>query len=334
MSKYFEATLKARNGARPDEILKTALRDEPVEAVVAAPVVEPLPVPVAAPPVQEEPRKLAVVTPVRERPREAIPEAPASAKGASPVVERVSDLGDARLSECRKFSLPLQNIAHVQFTNSDAMQPAEESYRALRTRLLRLRSAQGLRSVVITSAVQGEGKTLTSLNLALCCAQLHEMRVLLVDADIRSFGLSRAVVAPQGLGLADILSGQCTPEQAVMATDHPNLFVLSSGASTIPAAELFASRRWPEFIGWCNETFRLALVDSPPVLNLSDVELITAGCDGVLMVVRAHQTKRQILEKCAAQIDSKKLLGIVYNGTAVGTQYGYGYRSYGIGNSE
>jgi protein-tyrosine kinase len=333
MSKYFEATLKARNGARPDEILKTALQEEPVEEAVATPAEEALPeVPVAVP-VQEEPRKLTVVAPVREKVREAIPAA-ATDKGTLPVVEHVSDLGDSRLSECRKFSLPLQNIAHVQFTNSDAMQPAEESYRALRTRLLRLRSAHGLRSVVITSAVQGEGKTLTSLNLALCCAQLHEMRVLLVDADIRSFGLSRAVAAPQGFGLADILSGKCTPEQAVLATDHPNLFVLSSGASTTPAAELFAGRRWQEFIGWCNETFKLALVDSPPVLNLSDVELITAGCDGVLVVVRAHQTKRQILEKCAGQIDSKKLLGIIYNGTAVGTQYGYGYRSYGSGNNE
>lgn len=330
MSKYFEATLKAMNAARPDEILKAALQDERVAAAVEAPVEEKPREDAVATPAQEELSKLSVVAPIREKASEATP----VVSVVAPVVEPKADLGDSRLANCRKFSLPLQNIAHVQFTNNDALQPAEESYRALRTRLLRLRSAQGLRSVVVTSAVQGEGKTLTSLNLALCCAQLQEMRVLLVDADIRSFGLSRAVEAPAGLGLADILTGNCVPEQAVLATDHPNLFVLSSGASDTPAAELFAGRRWQEFVGWCNETFKLALMDSPPVLNLSDVELITAGCDGVLMVVRAQQTKRQILEKCAGQIDSKKLLGIVYNGTAVGTQYGYGYRSYGNGNSE
>jgi len=332
MSKYFVAALKARNVASPDEILNAALQKEPVEVAVETPAEEEPREMVVATPVQEEGGRLAVVTPVREKLHEAGPVAPVSVTTVAPVVERASDLGDSRLAPCRKFSLPLQDIAHVQFTNSDSLQPAEESYRALRTRLLRLRSAQGLRSIVITSAVQGEGKTLTSLNLALCCAQLQEMRVLIVDADIRSWGLSRAVKAPQGPGLVDILSGRCTPEQAVLATDHPNLFVLSSGACTTPAAELFASRRWQDFVGWCNETFRLTLIDSPPVLNLSDVELITACCDGVLMVVRAQQTKRQILEKCAGQIDSKKLLGIVYNGAAVRTQYGY--YSYGSGNSE
>lgn len=330
MSKYFEATLKARNAARPDEILKAALQDEPAGTVGVNPAEEKPLQEAASTLVQEEPRKIAVVSPVREKLREAAPVAAVNC--VLPVVDRATDLAESRLAHCRKFSLPLQNIAHVQFTNKDSLQPAEESYRALRTRLLRMRSAQGLRSVVITSAVQGEGKTLTSLNLALCCAQLHEMRVLLVDADIRSFGLSRAVDAPQGLGLADILAGNCPPEEAVLATDHPNLYVLCSGSATTPAAELFAGRRWQEFVGWCNETFKLTLMDSPPVLNLSDVELITAGCDGVLMVVRAQQTKRQTLEKCAGQIDSKKLLGIVYNGTAVGTQYGY--RSYGTGNSE
>jgi protein-tyrosine kinase len=325
MSKYFEATLKARNASRPDEILKAALHEEPATTVVATPAKESSRVEVAGNPVQEETRKISVVSTANEKQRDSGP----TFAGTVPTLDRPSDLSESRLADCRKFTLPLHNIAHVQFTQKDSLEPAEESYRALRTRLLRMRSTQGLRSVVITSAVQGEGKTLTSLNLALCCSQLHEMKILLVDADIRSFGLSRALNAPQSLGLANVLAGECTPEQAVLATDNPNLYVLSSGTSDIPAAELFANRRWAEFVGWCNETFKFTLMDSPPVLHLSDVELITAGCDGVIMVVRAQQTKRQTLEKCAAQLDSKKILGIVYNGTAIGTQYGYGYRGYG-----
>jgi capsular exopolysaccharide synthesis family protein len=318
MSKYFEATLKARNAARPEEILEATLRADSEDAAVANLSVEKPQGEASAPIVQAEPRKIAAVSPVR-----VVPE-----------VECENPLAESRLAQCRKFSPPLRNIAHVQFTSKDSVEPAEESYRVLRTRLLRMRSAKGLRSIVITSAVQGEGKTLTSLNLALCCAQLHEMRILLVDADIRSFGLSQALDAPRGLGLANILAGECTPEQAVLATDNPNLYVLSSGSCGTSAAELFATRRWPEFVGWCNETFKLTLMDSPPVLHLSDVELITASCDGALMVVRAQQTKRQTLEKCAGQLDSKKLLGIVYNGTTIGTQYAYGYRSYGSGNPE
>jgi len=308
MSKYFEATLKARNAKRPDDMLLAAI--------------------------QEEREEVTTVTPIKEEP------AVAATTPVSPSVPSVTPApianpsGDARLANCKKFSLPLQEISHIQFTNKDSLEPAEESYRALRTRLLRLRASQELRSIVITSAVQGEGKTLTSLNSALCFAQLHDMRVLLVDADIRSCGLSRAIKSLSGAGLADILSGQCKPEEAILATDHPNLYVLNSGTTTMPAAELFASAHWPSFIGWCNETFRLTIVDSPPVLNLSDVELISGACDGVLMVVRALQTKRKVLEKCVGQIDSKKLLGIVYNGAAVGSHYAYGYKAYGAGNSE
>jgi protein-tyrosine kinase len=255
------------------------------------------------------------------------PEAPKE----KPVVVRKP--ASQQFDTTRKISIPLAKLPHVQFVNSNSVEPAEESYRALRTRVLRLGASQKLGSVVVTSAMQGEGKTLTSLNMALCCAQLHEMRVLLIDADIRSCGLSRALDIASKPGLADVLFGKCKPEEAVLATDRPNLYVLGSGAHTMPAAELFASGRWQEFVGWCNENFKLVIVDSPPVLNLSDVELITAGCDGVIMVVRAHKTKRQILQKCAGQIDSKKLIGVVYNGTETNTRYGYGHK-YGANREE
>jgi protein-tyrosine kinase len=292
MSKFFNATLKARNVTVPDNMLKDALQVEQPEKALPGPIASPSPTSVVA---LADPGD----------------------------VDSGDNLEESRLKQCRKIELPLGNLARVLFRDGNSFEAAEESYRALRTRLLRLRSARGLHSVVVTSAVQGEGKTLTSLNLALCCAQIHEMRILLVDADIRTCGLSRAVDARSGPGLADVLSGQCKPEEAIRSTDRPNLYLLSSGAPTLPAAELFANRRWQEFMAWCGGTFKLTLVDSPPVLNLSDAELITAGCDGVLMVVRALYTKRQVLQKCAREIDPKKILGVVYNGTDAGTHYGY-----------
>jgi protein-tyrosine kinase len=241
------------------------------------------------------------------------------------------DPGVSRLEECRTLQMPLANYLHGQFKGSAALETAEESYRALRTRLLRLRSSQGLRSIVLTSAVPGEGKTITSLNLALCCTQLHDMRTLLIDADVRTHGLSRRLGCHPGRGLAEVLSGECEPKQVILATDVPGLHVLGSGSSAGAPAELFASRKWPEFIGWCNEEFKLVLIDSPPVLNLSDVELITAACDGVLIVVRAQYAKRDVLQKCASQIDAKKLLGVVYNAVENGAHQPYHYRAY-LGN--
>lgn len=240
-------------------------------------------------------------------------------------------LSDGRLEQCRKMVVPLDKLLQDQFQGSNGLESAEESYRALRTRLLRLRADREIRSIVITSAIQGEGKTHTSMNLAHFCAQLHDMRVLLIDGDIRSCGLTKRLNLPSSPGLGEVLAGQCEAEQAIIATENPNLYLLSAGASTVAPAELFAGQRWQDLIKWCNETFQLVLVDSSPVLNLADVELITAACDGVLVVVRALHTKRELLQRSAGQIDSKKLVGLVYNAMDGNAFHRYPYRAYGGG---
>lgn len=234
------------------------------------------------------------------------------------------------LERSPRLATSVSRILETQFHGSDVLDSARESYRALRTRLFRLRSANGTRSVVISSATQGEGKTFTSLNLAVCCAQLQNTKVLLIDGDIRSRGLSCALGSPEGRGLADVLAGECTAEQAVLSTELPNLYVMDSGNPSALPAELLAGTRWQELVAWCHQRFMITLVDSPPVLNLTDTELLTAACDGLLMVVRAQKTKREILQRAASQIDSKKLLGVVFNG-AEGAQQQYPY--YGLKES-
>jgi protein-tyrosine kinase len=212
----------------------------------------------------------------------------------------------------QKVTLPQSIFLSAQFSGSEAIRSAEESYRVLRTRLLRLSSSREFRSTVITSSVQGEGKTLTSLNLALSCCQLQNTRVLLVDGDIRTARLTQAIgIASEGL--ADVLSGRCDPQSAILETNQPNLFVCGAGFSAHPPAELYAGGEWREFIEHCRDHFDLVLIDAPPVLNLSDVELMTAACDGVLLVVRASHTRRDMLQKVASQIEPKKLIGLVYN---------------------
>src|SRR5208282_4328246 len=94
------------------------------------------------------------------------------------------------LSRCRKVQLPLSSESPVIFPRNDFAAMSLESYRALRTRLLRLQAAQRFRSVVLTSAAASEGKTLTTMNLALCCAQVRDFRVLVVDSDLRTCGLT------------------------------------------------------------------------------------------------------------------------------------------------
>ncbi len=246
------------------------------------------------------------------------PEEPADLKGIEPAISL------PELDSSTRVNVPGSMLLPAKFQGSHSLQSAEEAYRALRTRLFCLCSARDLRSIIITSSVAGEGKTLTSFNLALCCSQLNDMRVLLIDGDIRTGGLTRSLRALALPGLADVLTGDCEAESAVFETNHPNLYVCGSGSTMLSPAELYAGRRWQEFIGWCKESFQLVLVDSPPIMTLSDVELMTAACDGVLLAVRARHTHRDVLQRFANQIDTKKFLGIVYN-FSEGSHHKYQY---------
>ncbi len=241
-------------------------------------------------------------------------------KGADAVA---TDVAASRLKRCRKIRLTRPADVPVLSAGDGFTDLAAESYGALRTRLLRVRATSGLRSVVISSALQGEGKTLTALNLGLSCARLQEMRVLVVDADLRTCGLTHLLGSPAGPGLGEVLEGKAQYEDAILATDVPNLYLLGAGTASVPPPELYSGSRWKEYIGWCSETFKVILVDAPPILPLVDFELIAAGCDGVLVVVRAHHTKREFLQKAADLVDAKKLLGAVFNATVLDSRAKY-----------
>lgn len=233
------------------------------------------------------------------------------------------DSSDGFLGRCRRVQLPISSESPVIFPRNDFAAMALESYRALRARLLRLQSAQRFRSVVLTSAGTAEGKTLTTMNLALCCAQVQDFRVLVVDSDLRTFGLTRLFGQNAGPGLGNILEGEAKYEEAILRTQNSNLFLLGAGTPAHPAPELFSGKRWKDFVVWCSSQFSLVLVDSPPVLAVADFEQIIGACDTTLVVVRALQTQRETLRKAALRIDPKKLLGVIFNGAQISEQNEY-----------
>src|SRR5260370_36422680 len=215
---------------------------------------------------------------------------------------------------------------------SEASRAALEAYRGLRTRLMRAQTKTGLKSIAITSSLPGEGKTLTTMNLGLCHAQLPQTRVIVIDGDLRHCGLTWMLGHPSMPGLAEVLAGEVTPDEAIVATNQKNLFVLPAGTVLSSPPELFTGSRWQEFIGHCSEMFKVILIDTPPILPLADFELISAACDRVVIVVRAHHGERATLQKTAVGLDPKKLLGVAFNATDVRRKgyYGYGY-GYGSG---
>jgi|GEM_PF-1017901 capsular exopolysaccharide synthesis family protein len=238
--------------------------------------------------------------------------------------EGSSQVISGRLDKCRSIRLPRTEEKSFLVTQyNTGMQSAVEAYRTLRTRLVKQQTKTGARSLVVSSAAQGEGKTLTSFNLALCYANIQNWPVLLVDADLRTGGLSLLLGEPESPGLAGVLEGTSSYQDSILRTDCPSLYVLPSGDTTSSPPELFSAANWKEFIGWASETFRLVIIDSPPIMNLADFELISAPCESAMLVVRARKTDRRSLTRVLAQVDPKKLAGVVFNAAEDEQSKGY-----------
>ena len=233
--------------------------------------------------------------------------------------------------ECQKVTLTPPPTYPLLLDSENLSAGAADSYRVLRTKLVRQMSIKGLRSVVVSSATPNEGKTLTTMNLGLACAKLPGQKVLLMDADFHNRRLSRLLDAPHLPGLFEALHGEIAMESAVLATNVPNLSIMTAGQGSERFQESFAGERWKELMHSLSESFKIILVDAPPIIPLADSELIAVGCDGVLLVVRALKTNRELLRKAVKQVDAKKLLGVVFNDTYA--QDGYSYYGYGYGNN-
>jgi Mrp family chromosome partitioning ATPase len=150
----------------------------------------------------------------------------------------------------------------------------------------------------------------------------------LVDADLRAQGLTALTRNQEQFGLRDVLGNDVPYASAVVATDVPNLYLMGAGGGNESPAELLSGTGWSQFMAWAGESFKLVLIDSPPIGIVADLNLIEAGCNGSLVVVRAHRTTQRALEEALGQIDSKKLLGVVWNEDPRSPErYSYSYQN-------
>jgi len=189
---------------------------------------------------------------------------------------------------------------------------ANEQYRIVRTRLLH--HPRQPRIIVVSSAGAGDGKAITAVNLAGAMSLKTESKVLLMDADFRRSSIHTQLGLPKEPGLADVLRGSCTLEEALVQTEQlPNLCVLPSGESKGNPAELLDSSPWPVLCARLRQMFRYVILDSPPIAAVADYDLIQAECDGVLMVLRPDRTNRKQCKAALASIPEDKLIGAVLN---------------------
>lgn len=219
----------------------------------------------------------------------------------------------------RKISTRLVALLHPMAT-------ATETYRALRTSVQFSRPDTDVRSILITSANPGEGKSVTATNLGVVMAQA-DRRVLLVDADLRRPTLHSKLGLPREPGLVQALFDDVPMEKCVH-TVADRFDVLTAGMNTPNPAELVGSRRMRSLIEEIQEHYDVILFDAPPVLVATDAVLLSTQVDATLMVARAGVTKTYELESglSALRDVGAPVIGTVLNGFDLSQTYGYKYK--------
>ena len=197
---------------------------------------------------------------------------------------------------------------------SDPASLTAEAFRRLRAVLLPPPAKPGARTVLFASAVPGEGRSLCAMNYAASLA-MQGQRTLLLDADMRRPGLSRQHVRGEFGGLGDYLSGESDPAKSCFPTALPNLYLLSSGPMRNDAAELLSGTRFPALLEDAYRWFDAVVIDSPPVLAVSDALAMCRYADRVCLVVRQNASERKNLRKAAEMVRSSggNLVGFVWN---------------------
>src|SRR5699024_6415770 len=193
--------------------------------------------------------------------------------------------------------------------------PISEQYRTIRTNLQFASIDKELRSILITSAAPSEGKSMTTANLAVVYAQQGK-KVLLVDADLRKPTVHYTLRLDNLSGLSTILVGEDRLSEAIQDSSIENLSVLSSGPNPPNPSELLASSRMKQVLAEAKQYYDLIIIDSPPVVPVSDAQLLANLGDGSLLVIGSRQTEYESAEKAieALERSTSKILGIVRNG--------------------
>ena len=213
-------------------------------------------------------------------------------------------------------------------THADPRSPVAEAYRSLRTNLAFARAQQAPQAIVIASPGPSDGKSTTAANLAITFAQQGQ-RTLLIDADLRRAVLNMAFKTQRSPGLTELIVGDVTLEDVMHETEVPNLSLIASGRFPPNPAELLGSSRMQEVLHQAKAQFDIVLLDSPPLLAVTDAAVLSTMVDGVVLVIRTERTKRDAVRRALGHIRSVRgrLLGVVLND--VDLRSGAYYGSYG-----
>jgi polysaccharide biosynthesis transport protein len=210
-----------------------------------------------------------------------------------------------------------------------------ESYRTIRASLLLSQAEKPPQIVLVTSPSPGEGKTVTSLNLAIALA--HDgYSVLLIDGDMRRGCCHSRLGLTNNRGLSNVLTGNLALEEGVQKTSVGGLSLLSRGVIPPNPSELLGSRKMRSLLEELRQSYNFILIDSPPVISISDATVLSAVSDGVLLVFDGQNTSTAYAQKAVERLDMvrARILGVILNGINLeNPEYSY-YRAYSYYTSE
>jgi protein-tyrosine kinase len=215
-------------------------------------------------------------------------------------------------------------------TISDCDEFARERYHTLAVRLLNISAKRGIKTLLITSARQAEGKSTVAANLAWVMAKANERRVLLIDADLRQPSINRMLGIKARVGLSELIEGRATLADALVQINPNGLCVLAASsfspnpdAGYKSAADAITSSRVEELIKQSEQHFDFILIDAPPILEFAEAQRLASLTDGTILVVRAERTHHSAVTDALKLVPKEHRLGVVLNQSSVDSQFAY-----------
>lgn len=231
----------------------------------------------------------------------------------------------------KKPKQALQSVARKLVTNANPSSVISEQFRTLRTNISFSSSDTEIRSLVFTSGSQGEGKSTVAANTAVVFAQ-EGKRVLLVDADMRKPTVHYTFHMTNTTGLSNLLTRQAALEDVVKVSDQENLNIITCGPIPPNPSELLGSRTMDAVLMEMLRAFEVVIFDAPPVLAVTDAQIIANKADGTILVLNTAKTEKDALTKSKEALvkSNANVIGVVMNNYIYDND-AYYYQYYGNG---
>ncbi len=212
------------------------------------------------------------------------------------------------------------NVDARLVTYFDPKAVISEQYKILTTNLLALNKSRPPKTIAVTSSIASEGKTITALNLAITLSQaVHKPRIVLIDGDMRKGQMIKYLGVPANKGLSEYLKGEAGLNDIVFNLDMDHLSFISSGGVPANPAELLGSQQMQQLVADLRTQYDFVLIDTPPVIPVTDAVIVGNYTEGVILVIQADRTQRgmvarstELLTQAHAKIVGHVLTGIEY----------------------